>query len=694
MPQTPPDPLSKFKKKSTFFPPGVPNPTLSTFSKLVEGDIATLAKSKPTPTHFNISVLEKKAIKELKSDPKIVIFSADKGGSIVIQNSEDYVAEAKRQLNNGTCYKQLPGNPSELYMGERDDILDRALGNNLITKKQYEFLKIQYPSTPVLYLLPKIHKSLIHPPGRPIISGKNSISEPLSQFIDFFIKDIVKDLPSYIADTRDVIRLLSDMNIPKESFLVSFDVESLYTNIPHEGGIEAMSYFLEPQKDNLPVKILLELSELILKTNYFMFDKKYYVQTQGSAMGSPFSPNYANLYMGLWEKRYISDESVNPLLKHVLFWIRYIDDILLVFTGTEDELFEFRDYINNTYSTLKFTMEYDKEKIHFLDVLISVDMMGNLETSIFRKSTDRNTILHAQSYHPKEMIGNIPYGQFLRLKRICSKESDYDIQANEMQQRFVQRGYDRKTINKAFERAKEVDRNTLLEPNSSKVTSDNKITFVSEFSNVSKDVKRIVLKHWSVLKCDPQLVDLASSTPRFCFKRGSNIKDSLVSSMYVAPSLSTNWLSQEVYGNYRCGRCTHCSNTYNTKKFYHPHTGQEYTIKDFINCNSTHIVYMLKCICGDIYIGQTKRNLKLRIAEHKAAIRNGNMDYAIARHCREKNHGSVVSLKFLGIERISPSPRGGNIVKQLLQREAYWIYTLNTMEPRGLNENLDLSSFL
>ena len=94
------------------------------------------------------------------------------------------------------------------------------------------------------------------------------------------------------------------------------------------------------------------------------------------------------------------------------------------------------------------------------------------------------------------------------------------------------------------------------------------------------------------------------------------------------------------------------------------------------------------------YIGQTKRNLKVRIAEHKAAIRNGNMDYAIARHYKERSHGSAATLRFIGIEKVNLPPRGGNTVKLLLQREAYWIYTLNTMEPNGLNESLDLSSFL
>ncbi len=107
-----------------------------------------------------------------------------------------------------------------------------------------------------------------------------------------------------------------------------------------------------------------------------------------------------------------------------------------------------------------------------------------------------------------------------------------------------------------------------------------------------------------------------------------------------------------------------------------------------------HVIFILKSPCGFIYVGQTKRNLKLRIAEHKAAVRNENMDYAIVRHYKERNHGPAASLKFTGIERVTPNPRGGNIINQLLKREAYWIYTLNSLELHGLNEALDLSPLL
>ena len=73
-----------------------------------------------------------------------------------------------------------------------------------------------------------------------------------------------------------------------------------------------------------------------------------------------------------------------------------------------------------------------------------------------------------------------------------------------------------------------------------------------------------------------------------------------------------------------------------------------------------------------VYVGQTKRALKLRVAEHKAAIRLKNMDYAIARHYINAGHGSPASLKFWGLEKVERSPREGDHNNRLLRRQAHW----------------------
>lgn len=102
---------------------------------------------------------------------------------------------------------------------------------------------------------------------------------------------------------------------------------------------------------------------------------------------------------------------------------------------------------------------------------------------------------------------------------------------------------------------------------------------------------------------------------------------------------------------------------------------------------------MLTCPCGLSYIGKTTRALKTRISEHRSAIRNGVTSSPVAVHFMNAKH-NISSLKYVGIENIKCPRRGGNVDNLLLKRELFWIYTLNTLAPRGLNEDFDIRPFL
>ncbi len=92
--------------------------------------------------------------------------------------------------------------------------------------------------------------------------------------------------------------------------------------------------------------------------------------------------------------------------------------------------------------------------------------------------------------------------------------------------------------------------------------------------------------------------------------------------------------------------------------------------------------------------GLTKRRLKDRLYEHRYAIRVGNMNYPMARHYKEAQHGRASSLRNVGIEAICLDARGGDKVMRLKQRDMFWIYTLKATSHPGLNEDFDLFPFL
>ena len=80
-------------------------------------------------------------------------------------------------------------------------------------------------------------------------------------------------------------------NISENSFLVTMDVSSLYTNIDHEEGAEACFKKLEEKKKSIPSIVIKNLILMILKSNAFRFGNEYYRQITGTAMETPMAPN-------------------------------------------------------------------------------------------------------------------------------------------------------------------------------------------------------------------------------------------------------------------------------------------------------------------------------------------------------------------------------------------------------------------
>lgn len=113
----------------------------------------------------------------------------------------------QREIHNGG-YVPTREDPVLLYAfikpnGQHEKRAEELLNmaNNWTPKEEHAFLLCQHPRFPALYMLPKVHKNLENPLGRSIISGNDTITEPVSKFVDYFIKPFVAKLPSYIQDS-------------------------------------------------------------------------------------------------------------------------------------------------------------------------------------------------------------------------------------------------------------------------------------------------------------------------------------------------------------------------------------------------------------------------------------------------------------------------------------------------------------
>ena len=129
------------------------------------------------------------------------------------------------------------------------------------------------------------------------------------------------------------------------SILVTMNICSLYTNIPNKEGIEAVETILE--RKSIGTRIISTFLPLVLTLNNFVFNSLVgnYLQIKSWAMGTKCAPSYANVFIDLFEERYIY-----PLIEKISkIYLRFIDDIFLIWTETTDQLMKFKRQINEVH---------------------------------------------------------------------------------------------------------------------------------------------------------------------------------------------------------------------------------------------------------------------------------------------------------------------------------------------------------
>ena len=113
-------------------------------------------------------------------------------------------------------------------------------------------------------------------------------------------------------------------------------------------------------------------------------------------MGTSLAPNYANLFMDIFETNALSKFPQKPLI-----WKRFIDDIFLIWTHGEDSFTEFVNYFNSLHLTIKFTSESSTKSVNFLDTTVKLHQNRNIITTLYNKPTDTHLVFALHKCSPK-----------------------------------------------------------------------------------------------------------------------------------------------------------------------------------------------------------------------------------------------------------------------------------------------------
>ena len=431
-----------------------PSRVLTTYISAVKKDVSDMI-NKPNYNKPNMTIEEREALKSLRKKKDIIIQSADKGGKIVVMDRLEYVDKCTKDLSDKNFYNEVELDPTRDYVNDITQSISKLKSENLITENEQKFLTehIKEPILPTFYGLPKIHKNFTRfPPLRPIVSNINSCTRRLSEFLDSFLKYQAQHCSSFIRDTKHFLQKIEEINksiLPKNSILVTMDVTSLYTNIDHEEGAQACYEKLEERSNKtIPSKTLKSLIMLVLKCTAFKFGSKIYEQVKGTCMGTPMAPNYANLFMDKFENEVIKEYARKTGLRP-LVWFRYIDDVFFIWSHGSESLDDFIAF-NQSFSKekgmrsqIRFEVNKSSNEVNFLDTKITIEN-GHLITNLYTKPTDAFLYLNTKSNHPKHIKTNIPKGQFIRVRRICSKHTYFLRNCAILSTFFEKRGYNSK----------------------------------------------------------------------------------------------------------------------------------------------------------------------------------------------------------------------------------------------------------
>ena len=407
-----------------------------------------------------------------------------------------------------------------------------------------------------LYGMCKVHKNGY--PMRPVISMLNTAEYNLAKWLDDYIKPNIPTTYS-VASTEEFLENLRKSVFDPQDKIVSFDVVSLFTNIPLAETIDIVVDTLYsdrsksvPPVDRIIFKRLLEIAT----GGMFVYKDALYKQVDGVAMGSPLGPSLANFFLGhIEQNKLFQNDDFYPIV-----YLRYVDDILAVFEE-ESTYHKFFELLNKQHPNLKFTVdEATEHSFPFLNVNIVISG-STVETWVFRKKTHTNVLLNFTAVVPTFWKTGIIKCLLSNARKICTSEVLFKSEVDKLRMMFAANGYPRAFFNNTLEKFLTSQERVEVDDLDEVEETDRRHIFgVPWVGNASRDYKK-------------KITELIKQ--------------------YLEVDISTYYTSTKVSSFFSLKSST-------------PH------------CLKARIVYKFECLSDSdtYYIGKTKRHLVTRASEH------------------------------------------------------------------------------
>ena len=506
-------------------------------------------------------------IRDLRT--KYAIMKADKGNSIVLFKTSDYLKCVEKLFQDQTKFKKVEQDDTLTRLKTVQTFLNTLKTRGEITSELHDALRPKFANVGRAYGLPKIHKPYDNfPKFRPIV---DTMASPYRK-IGKHLSELLFPLSCNEFTLRDSFDAAERVkSIPKQLFnegykLISFDVVSLFTNVPLLHTINII--LRKVYNDNLITTNLNKrtLKKLILDScqkSIFSFNNDLYKQIDGLSMGMVMAPVMAGIVMADLEEKIIKPLINSNIIK---FYSRYVDDTLVLIKP--ENINYVHNLLNSYHKNLKFTVDtFEDNLIHFLDLLI----LDDLNIDLYRKDTFTGNYVDYNSFVPWNHRISWVRSLLDRARIICSNDNLFSKQS------------------------KLVD------------------TFMS-WNHFPSHVRKSLLAKF--LKEKPKNKNRTDS---------QNIKVLWFNIPYNGPE--NDFLVRKLKQKLK----KHLNNHFELRVIYKTNKIAMFcSNKDKIKpLDKANVIYKFKCPgCSNEYIGKTERNLITRLKEHG----NGETDSAINMH--------------------------------------------------------------
>lgn len=346
----------------------------------------------------------------------LVIVLADKGNRTVVMTKTDYKSKMFDLLSDQNTYRSLPYDTSDALHARLIYMATRLKKNKWINEEDYNKIVMYNSAMPKIYGQPKVHKPQI--PHRPVVASYESPNYKASSFLAEILKHLTKHSKYNIKNAFEFVERVSKLKLNHNELCVSFDVVSLFTNVP----LDLIEQILKDRWNeiqlytSIPETEFFQMLNFVLRDcNQFIYNNTIYKQLDGVPMGLPLSPILADIVM-----EYILDMALSKLNYHLTECIKYVDDLFLIIP--KHLIHHTLAMFNSIHPKIQFTHELENHgELPFLDVLVLHNHDGSIEFNWYSKPTSSDRLLSYLSNHPINQKLNVIDNLIRRVFGLSSK---------------------------------------------------------------------------------------------------------------------------------------------------------------------------------------------------------------------------------------------------------------------------------